>query len=93
MLASRDMAKSVRQEAYERACLPEPQAHVINHLLLILILQFVIDHVHLLQRLISVTRFCVSERFTVGELSDLPKSSSKPLCKVVVVVVWFILER
>ena len=37
---------------------------------------------------------CVSERFPVGELSHLSKSSSVPLCKaVLVVVVWFILER
>ena len=80
VLPSRDMAKSVSQEAYERASLPEPQAHVINHLLLIL--QFVIEHVLFLQR-VKLVRFCVSERheFTVGELSHLPKSLSKPLCK------------
>ena len=29
----------------------------------------------------ELVQFCVSERFTVGELSHLPKSSSKPLCK------------
>ena len=38
MLGSRDMAKFVSQEAYDRA---ETSAHVINHLLL----QFVIEHV------------------------------------------------
>ena len=43
MLGSRDMAKFVSQEAYDRASLPETSAHVINHLLLIL--QFVIEHV------------------------------------------------
>ena len=48
MLASGDMATFVSQEAYERASLPEPQAHVINHLLLIL--QFVIEHVLFLQK-------------------------------------------
>ena len=41
MLASRDMANFVSQEAYKRASLPETSAHVINHLLL----QFVIEHV------------------------------------------------
>ena len=38
----------------------------------------------------------MSERheFTIGELSHLPKSSSKPLCKLVlVVVVWFIFRK
>ena len=33
MLGSRDMAKFVSQEAYERASLPETSAHVINHML------------------------------------------------------------
>ena len=41
MLGSRDMAKFVSQEAYDRASLPETSAHVINHMLL----QFVIEHV------------------------------------------------
>ena len=34
MLGSRDMAKFISQEAYDRASLPETSAHVINHLLL-----------------------------------------------------------
>ena len=74
MLASRDMAKFVSQEDYERASLPETSAHMINHMLL----QFVIDHVLFFQ---SLVRFCVSERFPVGELSHLPKSSGRPLCR------------
>ena len=43
MLGSRDMAKFVSQEAYDRASLPdaETSVHVINHM----ILQFVIEHV------------------------------------------------
>ena len=49
MLASRDMANFVSQEAYEQASLPETSAHVINHLLL----QFVIEHVLFFQRLFS----------------------------------------
>ena len=39
MLGSRDMAKFVSQDAYDRASLPETSAHVINHMLL----QFAID--------------------------------------------------
>ena len=53
---------------------------VINHLLL----HAVRDRTHaLLSEFIfrELVRFCVSERFTVGELYHLPKSSSKPLCK------------
>ena len=53
---------------------------MINHLLL----HAVRDRTHaLLSEIIfrELVRFCVSERFTVGELSHLPKSSSKPLCK------------
>ena len=42
MLGSRDMAKFVSQEAYERASLPETSAHVINHRVAT---QFVIEHV------------------------------------------------
>ena len=38
MLGSRDMAKFVSQEAYDRASLSETSAHVINHMLL----QFVV---------------------------------------------------
>ena len=34
MLGSRDMAKFVSQEAYDRASLPETSAHMINHMLL-----------------------------------------------------------
>ena len=41
MLGSRDMAKFVSQEAYDRASLPETSVHVINHMLLL----FVIEHV------------------------------------------------
>ena len=41
MLGSRDMAKFVSQEAYDRASLPETSAHVINHMLL----QFMIEHI------------------------------------------------
>ena len=96
LFASRDMAKSVWQEAYERASLPEPQAHVINHLLLILILQFVIEHVLFLQRLFSVTSYfgfvCQSVLPLVSCLICL-KVQASLYCKVVVVVVWFILER
>ena len=33
MLASRDMANFVTQEAYELASMPETSAHVINHML------------------------------------------------------------
>ena len=76
MLASRDMANFVSQEAYEQASLPETSAHVINHMLL----QFMIEHVLFFQSF-SELASSVSERFPVGELSHLPKSSSKPLCK------------
>ena len=34
MLASRDMASFVSQEAYKRVSLPETSAHVNNHMLL-----------------------------------------------------------
>ena len=49
MLGSRDKAKFVSQEAYDRASLPETLAHVINHMLLL----FVIEHV----------LFLISEQF------------------------------
>ena len=52
MLGSRDMAKFVSQEAYDRASLPETSAHVINHMLL----QFVIEHMLVFQ---SSTVLCV----------------------------------
>ena len=44
-LGSRDMAKFVSQEAYDRASLPETSAHVVNRMLL----QFVIEHVLVFQ--------------------------------------------
>ena len=68
------MANFVSQEAYERASLPDTSAHVINHMLL----KFVMKHVLVLQSLFSewLVLFCVSEHFTVGELSHLSKSSS-----------------
>ena len=37
MLGSRDKAKFVSQEAYDRASLPETSAHVINHMLLLFV--------------------------------------------------------
>ena len=69
MLGSRDMAKFVSQEAYDRASLPETSAHVINHMLL----QFVIEHVFFFLRAV---RFCA-----FSELSHLFKqAAAKPLC-------------
>ena len=64
MLGSRDMAKFVSQEAYDRASLPETSAHVINHILLL----FVIEHVLFYQSMQFV-------RFSVGELSHLFKQA------------------
>ena len=65
MLGSRDMAKFVSQEAYDRASLPdaETSAHVINHM----ILQFVIEHVLFYQTI----QFC-----PVCELSRLFKQAA-----------------
>ena len=57
MLASRDMAKFVSQEACDRASLPEISAHVINHMLL----QFVIEHVLFFQSTLVFVRFPVGE--------------------------------
>ena len=71
MLGSRDMAKFVSQEAYDRASWPETSAHVINHLLLILILQFVIEHVLFYQ---SSSVLCVFP------FVSCLVCSSKPLC-------------
>ena len=76
ILASRDMANFVSQEAYEQPSLPETSALVINHMLL----QFVIEHVFFFQSF-SELASSVSEHFPIDELSHLPKSSSKPLCK------------
>ena len=73
MLASRDMANFVSQEAYERASLAETSVHVINHVLLIAVRDRT--------RVLFSEDSCVPERFPVGELSHLPKSSSKLLCK------------
>ena len=70
MLASRDMAKFVSQEAYERANLPDQQLW-----------------------LRSSYRFCVSERFPVGCLICLRVQACLYARLVLVVVVWFILER
>ena len=52
MLGSRDMAKFVSQEAYDRASSPETSAHVINHMRL----QFVIEHVLFYQTIQFVPR-------------------------------------
>ena len=67
MLGSRDMAKFVSQEAYDRASLPETSAHVINHMLL----QFWIEHVLVFQ---SSSVLCVFP------LVSCLICSSKPLC-------------
>ena len=77
MLASRDIASFVSQEAYERASLPETSSARDQSVALNL------DRTRALFSRDFLVRFCVSEaeRFTVGELSHLPKSSSKPLCK------------
>ena len=64
MLGSRDMAKFVSQEAYDRAGLPETSAHVIDHMLL----QFVIEHVLFFQS------------SSVFPLVSCLICSSKPLC-------------
>ena len=81
MLGSRDIAKFVSQEAYDRASLPETSAHVINHMLL----QFVNEHVLFFSEQFGFVRF------PVGELSRL--CSSKSYARLVLVVmVWFILE-
>ena len=81
MLGSRDMAKFVSQEAYDRASLPETSAHVINHMLL----QFVIEHV-LFYQSSSVFPF-------VSCLVCSSKRLSLYATLVLVVVVWFIVER
>ena len=80
MLGSRDKAKFVSQEAYDRASLPETSAHVINHMLLL----FVIEHV-LFYQSSSVSAF------SVQLVSSIQASLYATL--VLVVVVWFILER
>ena len=77
MLGSRDMARFIGQKAYDRASLPETSVHAINHLLL----QFVIEHVLFFQS---------SSVFPVG-VSSVQASLYARL--VLVVVVWFILER
>ena len=80
MLASRDMASFVSQEAYERATcsLPETSSARDQSVALNLAVR---DRTHALFCRDFLVWFCVSERFTIGELSHLPKSSSKPLCK------------
>ena len=65
MLGSRDMAKSVSQEAYDRASLPETSAHVINHMLL----QFVIEQVLFFSEQFGFVHF------PVGELPHLFKQA------------------
>ena len=82
MRFSRDMAKLVSQEAYDRASLPETSAHVINHMLL----QFVIEHVLFFQ---SSSVLCAFP------LVSCLICSSKPLCNACPGCggqVWFILE-
>ena len=51
MLASRDMANFVSQEAYERASLTETSVHVITCRVSHVLLQFVIKHVLFFQSL------------------------------------------
>ena len=67
MLGSRDMAKFVSQEAYDRASVPETSAHLINHLLL----KIVIEHVLFYQ---SSSVLCVFP------FVSCLVCSSKPLC-------------
>ena len=81
ILGSRAMAKFVSQEAYDRASLPETSAHVINHMLL----QFVIEHVLFFQ---SNSVLCVFPLVSCLICSNKPYATL-----VLVVVVWFILER
>ena len=81
MLGSRDMAKFVSQEAYDRASLPETSAHMINHMLFL-----VRDR----------TCALLSEQFVFSFVSCLVCSSKRLslyATLVLVVVIWFILER
>ena len=84
MLGSRDMAKFVSQEAYDRASLPETSAYVINHMLL----QLVIEHVLFYQ---SSSVLCVFP--FVSCLVCSSKRLSLYATLVLVVLVWFILKR
>ena len=81
MLGSRDMAKFASQEAYDRASLPETSAHVINHIICSCS-SIVIKHVLFFQ---SSSVLCV---FPVSSVQ-----ASLYATLVLVVVVWFILER
>ena len=94
MLASRDMANFVSQEAYERARDLSARDHVSckSHALAVR---------HQTRALFSeqselyvkLVRFCVSKRFPVGCLICLRDQACLYARLVLVVVVWFILER
>ena len=87
MLASRDMANFVSQEAYERASLTETSAHVIACCVSHVLLQFVIKHVLFFQSFnifrvsynIASSVLCI--RTFSRWLSHLSESSGMPLCK------------
>ena len=96
MLASKDMASFVRQEAYERASLPDAETSSARDQSLIL--QFVIEHVLFFPEILySITSYfgfvCQSVLPLASCLICLRVQASLYARLVLVVVVWFILER